>query len=463
MSASAERLSQADVYAIPVVDRWLLFAPQTWTAAVVNRAALAALARPAPGGGDEALPGELQQLRERLLRQPDADAGAGEATGKLVIIPTRACNMHCVYCDFGAATAPQTTLDPRLACRLVDHAVAQLRARGEGTLRVHFFGGEPLVARTCTETVVHYARALCARTGLVPWFELTTNGFFDSGLAPFVGDYFDSVVVSVDGVGELHDYNRRRHGGGGTYAAIAANLRRLAGYPVELCLRMCVTNRSVSGMAGQTGQLCREFEFDVLSFEMLAENDCARQAGLRAPDPGAFAAGVFASEAVAGPHGVRVVHGPSELVGPRASSCPLGQGSLVLTPEGRVTGCYLTPDRWTDRGLDLDVGRVDALAGVAIDAPKLAALAALVRAKPRCARCFCRHTCAGGCHVDQTPPGCSPAYDHRCRAIRAITAGRLLRSLGCEAQARAFAESPAAMETVAGHPDDRLACWRGTP
>ena len=450
------------VFVIPAVDEWLLLAPGTGTTALVNVSAVSALARCTRGEGVHELSAELRMLREEITRACAPGDGTDERNGKLVIIPTRACNMQCVYCDFAAEGASACVLDPRLACRFVDYYVEKLREREEDTVRVHFFGGEPLVARNCTETIVHYVRALCARTNMVPWFELTTNGLFDSALVPFVGDYFDTAVVSVDGTKRWHDYNRKGRDGRGTYEGIAANLRLLARYPVEICLRMCVTNRSVDMVADLAECLCREFDFDVLSLEMLSENDGGRAHGLRAPEPLAFAAGVLRAERRAAGYGVRVVHGPSELAGPRTSSCPLGQGTLMLTPDGHVTACYLDPKRWEERGLDLTLGHVDAKAGVQLDSARLDAVDAMVRSKQRCERCFCRYTCAGGCHVDQTPPGCQLEYDERCRAIRVITAARVLRALGCHDRASALAHERSAMTAITDHPDDRLEFWRGT-
>ncbi len=462
MTGCANEAGEPDLYAIPVLDQWLVLSPQTWTVAMVNRSAVAALARFAEGSS-QGLPNELQALWRRLTRNAPTLPPPDEGPDKLVVLQPRACNMRCVYCDFDAAQAAPGILDPRQACRLADCFARRLRKRGERTLRVHFFGGEPLVAWFCTETIVHYVRSLCARMDLVPWFELTTNGDFDPSLIPFVGDYIDSVVVSLDGPESVHDFNRRSPDGGGTYARIAANLHRLASYPAHLCLRMCVTNRSVDAMADVAAGFCREFDFEVLSFEALAENACSRRAGLSAPDPFAFAAGLLRAETLAAQEGVRIVHGPSELTGPRISSCPLGRGTWMLGPGGEIAACYLDPERWQARGLDLALGRVDAAGGVSIDQRKADEVAALVRAKPRCVRCFCRHTCAGGCHVDQTPPGCSPAYDQRCLAIRAITASRLLRRLGDEAAVELLAGRRTALESIARHPDDRLAFGQGTP
>lgn len=458
MSESSFRVSAADVYAIPVGGQWILHSPRSMTSALVNRAAVKAVAACASGDASAAS-GTMADLWRRLSEVDEPPERPPLRPAKLVIIPTRSCNMRCVYCDFDASVTRSATLDPRLACRLIDDAAAKLRPASPGLLRIHFFGGEPLLARQCVETVVHYARMVCARTGLVPWFEVTTNGLFDPSAIPLLGDYMDSVVISLDGDESTHDVNRRRHDGRGTYAAIAANIQRLSEFPVELSLRACVTSRSADSMARIASRFCSEFEFAILCFEMLAPNRSGVDAGLRPPDPYSFAAGVLKAERLATAHDVRVVHGPSELAARRGSSCPVGLGTLMLSPDGRLTACYLEVERWTRRGLDPVIGRVDRVSGPMIYQEKLDRVAELLSSKPRCERCFCRYSCAGGCHIEQTPPGCSIEYDDRCRATRIITAGRLLGKLRGPAATERFVDEPISMQAVVENPDDRLTAW----
>lgn len=462
MKDSAFRIAPDNVFALPVDGKWLLVSPHNMTSALVNRAAVEAVAACAAGDATYAQ-GPVRSLWRQLSEPSENPCRPPPALEKLVIIPTRACNMRCVYCDFGTPGAPAKTLDPRLACKLIDHLAAKSPSTSPAPLRIHFFGGEPLVVRSCVETVVHYARMVCARAGLIPWFEVTTNGLLDSTSVPLIGDYMDSVVISLDGPESAHDFNRRRADGGGTYAAIAANIRQLSRFPVELSLRTCVTSRSVDAMTAIASHFCSEFDFDLLCFEMLAPNESAHDAGLSPPDPYRFAAGFLKAEALAASRGVKVVHGPSELVGPRATSCPVGRGTLMLNPEGLLTACYLEAKRWTSRGIDPVVGRVDPVSGPMIEPQKLDAITGILASKPRCARCFCRRTCAGGCHIEQTPPGCSLEYDDRCRATRTITAGRFLRNLEGPAAAEAFAEQSSVMRSVAENPDDRLAAWTCGP
>ena len=195
---------------------------------------------------------------------------------------------------------------------------------------------------------------------------------------------------------------------------------------------------------------------------MLVPNAQAAQAGLHPPDAGRFAQSVLLAEEDMRTCGVSIVHAPSELVGPRLSSCPMGNGMLVLTPDGALQTCYLSPSRWHKAGLDLSVGTVDGESGVSIDQSKFNSISDALRHKPRCAKCFCRHTCAGGCHVDQTPPGCQLAYDERCMATRMITAGRLVRRLEGTSGVRWFVNGTSTMKALAEWPDDRLAAWTST-
>jgi uncharacterized protein len=458
LKESIPRAALENIYAIPIAERWLLFSPHAMTSAMVNRAAVDALVIAAENNAVH-IPEKLRSLWNELTATSTSPCSPDSAMEKLVIIPTRSCNMRCVYCDFGSSTAHPATLDPALACRLIDYAAENLSSKSQAMLRTHFFGGEPLVARQCVETAVHYSRMMCARKGLTPWFEITTNGFFDPTAVPFIGDYINSAVISLDGDELRHDTNRQRADGSGTYSIIADNIRQLSRFPVEINLRACITNISVDVMNDIASHFFSEFKFDSLCFEMMTPSQSSYDAGLAPPDPYRFAAGFLKAESLASHYDGSLVHATSELIGPRSTSCPVGRNTLMLTPDGMLTACYLDIERWTNRGIDPVIGYVDPVAGPVIEQRQIEAIASLLSSKRRCARCFCRYTCAGGCHIDQTPPGCSLEYDDRCRATRMITAGRLLHDLEGAAATECFADNPQAMRAVAENPDDRLAAW----
>ncbi|MBN2821634.1 MAG: radical SAM protein [Coriobacteriia bacterium] len=459
MSHTTPHIDPEEVYVLPLADRWLVFAPGTWSVAVVNHLALGELAQCCEPGHVAPSLDSLELWQALTIPTTDSSRHRPPEGGKLVIMPTRACNISCVHCDFGCPDAPLTVLDPRLAYPLIDRVLAQAVRNGEPVMRVHFFGGEPLVARRSVEAIVAYTRRACAKAHITPWFELTTNGVCGPDAVEFLGNEIDSVVVSLDGDEGLHNSLRRHRDGRGTYTEVAETLRQLGRYPCELCVRMCVTDLSVGALPDLAEKFCSEFDLSVLAFETLAETLRSTAAGLYAPSPYDFALNFMEAEAVGAEHGVRVVHGPSELEGPRSTSCPLGTGSLMLWPDGAITGCYLEPERWRARGLELSFGHVDEAGAVYVDERQIAKIAKKLERKPRCERCFCRYTCAGGCRVEQTPPRCSRFYDERCHAIRLITASRLLLSVGATAEAAALLVNEMAAAGLASNADDRLRSW----
>jgi len=106
--------------------------------------------------------------------------------------------------------------------------------------------------------------------------------------------------------------------------------------------------------------------------------------------------------------------------------------------------------------MDLDVGRVDENGRMCIDVESIRRLRRLAADKPLCEKCFCQWTCAGGCHVTQSPPGCSEQYNAFCIQTRLITACGLVEDLGYPAVADALLADRSASEALAMHASDLL-------
>ena len=149
--------------------------------------------------------------------------------------------------------------------------------------------------------------------------------------------------------------------------------------------------------------------------------------------------------------GVRAVYSAAEIGQARLSFCPVGTDAVIVSPDGRASACYLMPEDWHERGLDMDVGQVHEHGRVSIDHAALARARALPLHKPRCESCSCQWTCAGGCHVNQTYPGCSDQYTDFCIQTRLVTACLLLRDLGCEDLVQELLSNRPAMEALAHH------------
>ncbi len=452
------------IYAIPISGKHLVYAPLKKLAALVNGKAVASLGGwlRDDAGGKQPIAG-LEPLCEGV-EEPDGympEMKTGPISPAFLgIIPSRSCNLACSYCSFGAAHAPREQMNPLVAASAVEWMAENCAQRGETRLEVHFFGGEPLVAADVVEVVVHKARAMAEKLGLVPHLELSTNGLFDQDWAGFVGDYFDTVVLSLDGPADIHDRQRPRPGGGGSFEAVVATARCLAQSQAELCLRGCISSGSVARMEEIAGWFCEAFDPKAVNFETLQPTVRSDSAGLRPPDPYEFARHFIRAEKVAREAGVTTVHASAEIGKNRFSFCPVGTDTLVVSPDGRVSSCYLPEREWKARGLDFHVGSVGRRRTFGIDLEHIEALRDCVTTEPdRCARCFCRWTCSGGCRVNHSYPGCSRHYDDFCIQTRIITACRLLLSLGLPDLVEPLISRREDMQLLALKTSDRLDAW----
>ncbi len=387
-------------------------------------------------------------------------------TGQLIpdflgVIPTRTCNLACLYCGFGAHEAADDYLDVETAIGAVNWMAEMARRQRRSTLDVHFFGGEPLCAMPVVEAVVHRTRVVAAETGLVPHLELATNGCFDDTIARFVADYFSTVVLSLDGPPAIQDRHRPMRGGQASSTRVQETALRLGQTSVDLCLRMCVTQQTVDDLVETTRFLCTTFHPTALDFEPLQDTPESAVAGLRPPDPFAFAGAFLAAARVAREYGVQAVYAAAETERPRHTFCPVGRDTVILGPDGRLSACYLRPRDWERCGLDLYYGRYTPEEGLHVDVDAIARIRDLTATQSRCARCIARWYCAGGCHVNHSHPGCGQNYDDFCIQTRLIVVARLLEGVDGHGELERLLSDRSALELVATRPSDALLDWNG--
>lgn len=442
----------ANIFLVPVLDKWLLHSPLHHVTALINDAAARSLQ-------DKGFRGELESIGHALAESAEPKPAPLEGDicpSFLGIIPTRGCNIGCVYCNFGGPTAELQHMDPKIAVAAVDWMAKTLHRHGKKDFRIHFFGGEPFVSPELVDIVTHRARLVSAPLGLVPYLDASTNGVFNESRCRMVGDYFGAIVLSFDGYREYHDRHRPTNGGKGTFDTVVRTAQRLSDMPAGLFLRVCITQESVSRMEEMTEWMCQEFRPEVVNFETLTPGALGARAGLQPPDPYEFARGCVGAYRVAAEHGVKAVYSAGDTERNRLSFCPVGTDALIVSIDGRVSGCYLLPEDWQRRGMDLDLGWVKPNGEMDLDFDAMTRVRHIPADKPRCRDCFCQWSCAGGCHVNQTYPNSDPGYTDFCIQTRIVTACLLLRDLGCEEMVDQLLDNPRALQRLGTHNKDTL-------
>lgn len=447
-------MTKPSVFLVPVLDRWLVYAPLHKVSALVNGAAANALRQ-----GAASAAGSLGELIAELREPPPwvPQPLDGEICPSFLgIMPTRGCNLACVYCNFGGPTAAKVHMKPEIAVTAVDWMADRLVRAGRRDFQIHFFGGEPFISPEIVDIVVHRARYMSARHGLRLYVDASTNGVFPESRAEFIGDYFGGVVLSFDGPAEFHDRHRPAFKGRPSFAIVEKTAKFLSEMPLDLCLRVCITDDSVGEMENITRWMIESFRPAVVNFESLTPGPLAEGAGLKVPDPYRFARHCIGAYRVAEELGVRAVYSAAETERARLSFCPVGTDAVIVSPDGRASACYLMPEDWEARGLEMDVGHFHGDGRVDIDQMAVAAARRLPLDKPRCKACFAQWTCAGGCHVNQTYPGATERYTDFCVQTRLVTACLLLRDLGRDDLIDELLGNREAMERLARHDWDPI-------
>jgi len=188
------------------------------------RAVLAGEASP------DALPSEVRDLIAGESRGLPESASRNLRTGlddvrALYLVPTLECQLGCGYCRIVRKQGKQEGfhLSPQQAIDAIDHVLGRLPSGTKRTLVL--FGGEPLLVPETVFAAISHVREgpESANTDIM----LQTNGIaIDDETAEFLAANDVFVLLSIDGVAEVHDRLRKLATGGGSYELSAAGYRR---------------------------------------------------------------------------------------------------------------------------------------------------------------------------------------------------------------------------------------------
>jgi uncharacterized protein len=143
---------------------------------------------------------------------------------RLTLVLTHACDLACAYCSAGPKSA--RSMDEATGERAIARSLAAID--DGGVLDLGFFGGEPLLEWPLARRLIARARALARPRRIEVMLALTTNGsrIDDRTADELVAESVD-VALSIDGLPEVHDSERRTAGGRPTSERALAAFERL--------------------------------------------------------------------------------------------------------------------------------------------------------------------------------------------------------------------------------------------
>jgi uncharacterized protein len=429
--------SVGEIFTIPVMDKLLLYAPLHGIVALIDRHAAAQL-RKGLASKDSCQNTVLNELLGELKTPqavPQPRQGGLGAPVFLGLVTTRGCNMGCKYCDFAAPKQTSPVMDLSTARLAIDAYFSVLDQQGIQQAELHFFGGEPFFAPKTVHFAVEYALAKASELHKTIHLEAITNGFFNQRMANWIANTFDTIFLSLDGPREIHDRYRPTIRGHSTFNTIIQNAHLFSEHNVELMLRSCITSDTVNHLVEIATWFAEELLPSVVCFETLVPSALSQAQGINPPDPWIFARNYCQAADLLNARGIRTVLSTAELCIPYISFCPVGNDAMIVTPDRKISACYLLEEDWQKEDLNMQYGTLDDgnFGGkyITFDQNVLDHIRQLnVHGYPLCANCFCRFHCSGGCHVNRRKTLLSASYDATCIQTRMITISILLKRMG---------------------------------
>lgn len=350
---------------------------------------------------------ELHELMERgELFAPDIDVppyfGETGLVKSMCLLVAEDCNLRCKYCFAGTGDMGH---DRRLMTKEVGKAAVDYIIAHSGKRKhceIDFFGGEPLVNMPVVKYVTEYVRQKEKETGKVFKLTLTTNGvLLNDKNIKWLNDNNISMVLSLDGRKEVHDYMRPDVGGHGTYDKVVKNFKKLVDSRDgnNYYLRGTFTNRNMD-FSKDVLSMADE-GFDILSVEPVVLKDSPY--GFTKEDlPKIFAeydklTEIYLKRKKEGKgffffhFNIDLEHGPC--VAKRLSGCGAGHEYYAVAADGNMYPCHQF------------AGRENYMLGNVFEGVKNKELPKEFRkthvlSKEKCRDCWAKFFCSGGCHAN---------------------------------------------------------------
>ncbi|MDR1701886.1 MAG: thioether cross-link-forming SCIFF peptide maturase [Sporomusaceae bacterium] len=314
------------------------------------------------------------------------------------------CNLRCRYCFAGTGSFGQ---ERSLMSYQTGEAAVEFLLKNSGARKqceIDFFGGEPLLNLDGLKQIVSYIRKREKETGKVFALTLTTNAVLlqDEALK-YLNDNEISLVLSLDGRQEVNDKMRPYPDGSGSYQSVLANIKRAVDsrQGKNYYLRGTFTAHNL------------DFAADVLSFaemgfkELSVEPVVAKGAAYEITEehlPLIYAeyeklAQEYLAKKASG-EGFEFFHfnlgiENAPCLVKRLSGCGAGYEYFAVTPTGDLYPCHQFVGRDGYKVGSVFDGLTEAGKNLAQEFKS-----ANVLNKPRCADCWAKFYCSGGCHAN---------------------------------------------------------------
>lgn len=329
----------------------------------------------------------------RSIHTPPSRPGTSRETLTAWLHITNACNLDCPYCYVRKSSA---AMSPTVGFQAIEAITRTALRHGFRRVKLKYAGGEATLHFALIRRLHDFACQRASEAGLMLEEVILSNG---TTLRPKDADWLLSenirLMISIDGIGELHNRLRALRGGGDTFARIEYVVDHiLLPRGLRPSITMTVTGLNAGGAADVARWALIERDLP-LSFNFYRRNPLSASRAELDLEEKQIIAGMLAAYAEiesflpARPF----LNGLLDRVQAGAHSHPCGAGLeyIVISHTGKVAQCHMLLEQPTHHDLTDDLM-------VAIREGPLQNLTA--DEKDGCRDCPFRFYCAGGCPLE---------------------------------------------------------------
>lgn len=325
------------------------------------------------------------------------------------------CNLNCDYC-YLSKRAPDPTSETLRG--MIDAALRSATANGHTTVHLKYSGGEPLLRFPVMMETHHYAQVQASHLGINVDGVVLSNGTL---LTPTMVAQLRAanlrLMLSLDGLGEVHDSQRHYPDGRGSFVDVARAIDLAQQGGLEPLISVTITGRNAPHLPELVSWLLeRNLPF---SLNLYRENDCSvADPGLRLAEERIIVGMLGAYKVIEKNLPRRSLLGAltdrASFVAPHCRTCSVGQDYLVFDSQGRVSKCQMDMAHPVT-----DINDPDPLRTIRASATGLQNLS--VDDKDECRECEWRYWCGGGCPLmTHRATGSYTAKSPYCNIYKAI-------------------------------------------
>lgn len=305
---------------------------------------------------------------------------------------TNACNLDCPYCYVRKSSARMTEQIGRHAlARIFDTA----RHNNFRRVKLKYAGGEAALHFALIRRLHERACELARQTGLSLREVVLSNGTrLGKAEVAWFAETGVKLMLSLDGVGEMHNRLRRDRGGHDTFARIETTVDQLL-LPRGIRPNVTITLTRVNA-AGAADAVRWALERDLpVSLNFYRQNLWSASHEELALEEKTIIEGMRAAYAVLEEYLPKwfFLNGLLDRVQMQAhtQTCGVGSSYLVITHDGKLAQCQMHLDRPASTTLDTDL-LLPVANGFIRQIP--------VDEKTACRDCAFRYRCTGGCPLE---------------------------------------------------------------